>query len=120
MYPFEILCSITVVLIALYYYLTSTFDFWNSRGVRGPRPSLLYGNTKDVILSKKHMGHYLMEVYNEYKNESIIGIFTKKIPVLVVKDPEFIKDVLIKDFSTFADRGFTIHEKVQICILQIN
>jgi len=34
-------------------------------------------------------------------------------PILVVKDPDLLKDIFIKDFNTFSDRGFvTIHEKV--------
>ncbi|XP_012231781.2 cytochrome P450 6A1-like [Linepithema humile] len=111
--PFEILCGIAVALIVLYYYFTSTYDFWNSRGVRGPQPSLLFGTVKDVMLTKKAMGHYLKEVYDEYKDESMIGIFLRKTPILIVKNPELIKDVLIKDFSKFADRGFTVLEKAE-------
>ncbi|XP_070162794.1 cytochrome P450 6a2-like [Polyergus mexicanus] len=108
----EILCGIAVVLLAVYYYFTSTFDFWKSRGIRGPQPIPIFGNFKDVMLNKKAAGDYLMEIYNKYKDESMIGIFARKTPVLIVKDPEFIKDVLIKDFIKFADRGIPISEKV--------
>ncbi|XP_029680324.1 cytochrome P450 6k1-like [Formica exsecta] len=112
MESFEILCGITAVLLVVYYYFTSTFDFWQSRGIRGPQSIPVFGNFKDVILNKKAAGDYLMEIYNKYKDESIIGIFVTKIPVLIVKDPEFIKDILIKDFTKFADRGVSISEKV--------
>ncbi|KMQ92083.1 cytochrome p450 6a2 [Lasius niger] len=109
---FEILCGIAAVLLAVYYYLTSTFDFWKSRGIRGPQPIPGFGNYKDVMLVKKHMADYLKKIYDNYKDESMIGIFTARTPVLVVKDPDLIKDILIKDFTKFADRGFPLNEKV--------
>ncbi|EFN65184.1 Cytochrome P450 6a2 [Camponotus floridanus] len=103
---FEILCGIAAVLLVVYYYFTSNYDFWKSRGIRGPKPIPIFGNFKDVMLGKKLPGIYLMEIYNEYKNESMIGIFNRKTPILIVKNPDLIKDILIKDFSKFADRGF--------------
>jgi len=109
---FEILCGIAIIFISFYYYSTSTFNFWNLRGVRGPQPIPIFGNVKDFLFEKKGIGHYLMEVYKNYEDESMIGIFIKKTPVLIVKDLDLIKNVLIKDFNSFADRGFTTHEKV--------
>ncbi|XP_025073878.1 cytochrome P450 6B2-like, partial [Pogonomyrmex barbatus] len=108
---FEILCGIAVIILGLYYFLTSSYDFWKSRGVPGPRPIPGFGNFKDVMLTKISMGDYLMKVYNDYKDEPMIGIYTRKTPVLIIKDPDLIKDVLIKDFSKFADRGIPISEK---------
>ncbi|XP_025262192.1 probable cytochrome P450 6a13 isoform X2 [Camponotus floridanus] len=108
MESFEILCGIAAICFAAYYYFTSSYDFWKSRGIRGPKPIPVFGNFKDVILNKKFAGDYLMEIYNEYKNESMIGIFTRKTPILIVKDPDLIKDILIKDFSKFADRGHPV------------
>ncbi|XP_072756970.1 uncharacterized protein [Anoplolepis gracilipes] len=105
---FEILCGIAAVFLAAYYYLTSTYDFWKSRDIRGPQPMPGFGNFKDVMLNKKFVGDYLREVYNKYKDESMIGIFARKTPILIVKDPELIKDILIKDFSKFADRGIPV------------
>ena len=111
--PFEIICGITAIFLGVYYYLTSNFDFWKSRGIRGPQPILGFGNFKDVILSKQAVGDYLMKMYNDYKDESMIGLFSGKTPILILKNPELIKDVLIKDFSTFADRGIPVSEKVR-------
>ena len=111
---FEILCGIAVVILALYYFLTSSYDFWKSRGVRGPRPIPWLDNFKDVMLKKTYVGDYLAEMYNTYKDESMIGIYDRKTPVLVIQDLDLIKDVLIKDFSVFANRGMPTSEKVRI------
>lgn len=112
METFQILCGIAAVILALYYFFISTSDFWKSRGVCGPRPIPGFGNFKDVMLGKITLGGYLTKLYNDYRDEPLIGIFACRTPILIVKDPDLIKDIFIKDFSVFADRGFTIHEKV--------
>lgn len=112
---FEILCGVAAAVLVFYYYLTSNFDYWKSQGIRGPQPIPIFGNIKDVMLAKKFIGDYMMELYNNYKDESMIGIFTRGKPILVLKDLDFIKDVLIKNFSNFSERDFAnIHEKVRL------
>ncbi|XP_076241058.1 uncharacterized protein LOC143183426 [Calliopsis andreniformis] len=110
---FEILCGVVALLLALYYYNKSTYDFWTKRGVRGPQPLPFLGNTKDIMLAKVPVAVYLKELYDKYQNEPMIGLYMKQNPVLVLNDADFIKDVLIRDFSKFADRGFNVHEKTE-------
>ncbi|XP_046824906.1 probable cytochrome P450 6a14 [Vespa crabro] len=112
---FEIFCTVVAIILGLYYYFTSTFNFWKERGVAGPRPYPVIGNIGKTLLGNISMGDYLKELYDnpEFKNEPLIGIFTKRTPILIVKDPEMIKDVLIKDFSKISDRGITVFEKVE-------
>lgn len=110
---YEILFGVAAVILATYYYFTSNFDFWKSRGIPGPKPVPGFGNIKNVMTGKTSMGDYLKEIYDEYRNEPMVGIFARKTPILVLHDPELIKDVLIRDFSKFADRGLRIHEKME-------
>ncbi|OXU29726.1 hypothetical protein TSAR_016158, partial [Trichomalopsis sarcophagae] len=110
---FEILTALALLFLAIYYYFTSTYDFWSSRHVEHPKPELFFGNFKKIMLGKSSLGDYLYEQYQYYKNEPMFGLYARRTPVLVVNDPEYIKDVLIKDFSSFSDRGMTIHEKVE-------
>ena len=42
----------------------------------------------------------------------MVGCFIQKSPLLILKDPDLIKDVLIKDFTNFAERGGSNVEKV--------
>lgn len=109
----EILCGITALVLAFYYYFLSILDFWKIRGVPGPKPVPLLGNLKDVMLMKYSMSDYLKKIYHEYKNEPMIGIFARRTPILVLQDPELVKDVLIKDFSKFANRGLPVLEKIE-------
>lgn len=108
----QILGALALVFIAVYYYLTSSFDFWTSRGVPGPKPVPIFGTAKDVILRRTLLGMHAKEVYDKYKNEPIVGIFVQGSPRAVLCDLNLVKDVLIKDFSAFGDRGNIVHDMV--------
>jgi len=50
---------------------------------------------------------YLQELYHakELKGAKYAGAFMSRNPIFLAHDPDFIKDVLIKDFQYFSDRG---------------
>lgn len=108
----EFLLCIGSILLLLYYYVIHGFNFWKKRQIAGPKPIPLFGNFKDVTLGKVHQADYLKSIYDTYSNEPVIGVFMWNKPVLVVKDLDIIKDVLIKSFLDFADRGVRIHEDI--------
>ena len=110
---FEILASIGILVYILYYYYTANFDFWKNKNVKGPKPVPFFGNFKDMILQKKHSAEVFDDFYKEFKNEPVIGVFAQKAPVLILKDPEIIKNVIIKDFNVFSDRGLKTNEDIE-------
>lgn len=99
------------LLLLVYYYVTTKYNYWKVRGVKGPAPLPIIGNFGRIILGKISLADFLKEIYNRYSEEPLIGIYSGFQPILVVRDPTFIKDVLIKDFSNFADRKTTVNEK---------
>lgn len=109
---FEAICGLTVITILLYYYLTLTFDYWKIHGVKGPRPVPLFGNMKDVLLHKTNMTEYFVNTYNSYKDERYVGLFFRSRPILLLRDPQLIKNILMKDFSSFPQRDVKVTEKV--------
>lgn len=109
---FQIFCAICIMLLAIYYYYTSIYNYWKVRGIPGPEPTIITGNFMEVFLKKISINDKLRFLYNKYKNEPMFGIFEGSSPILVLNDLDLIKDVLIKDFSIFSNRGFRIFPKV--------
>lgn len=47
------------------------------------------------------------KIYKEFRGKTpAVGTFTFMKPTLMVLDLELVKNILIRDFSTFQDRGF--------------
>lgn len=68
--------------------------------------SMLGGHLKEMILQRKAMCDVIMDIYNDplTKSAPIVGVRFLHKHVLVVKDLELIKRVLVKDFNSFQDR----------------
>lgn len=108
-----IICAGVVIAILLYYYLTANFDYWKSQGVKGPKPIPGFGTIASHLLGKLCLGSYLRKIYEDYPNESMVGIFFRGKPALVIRDPDLIKTVLIKEFTVFPERNIAVHEKAE-------
>lgn len=109
---FQLLFGIAAILLAIYYYYTSVYDTWKNRGVPGPKPLMIVGNFVDILLKRQALATIVKNLYNEYRSEPVFGVYEGTSPVLVINDLDLIKDVLIRDFSLFVDRGFKVLEKV--------
>ncbi|KAK0073809.1 hypothetical protein PV325_009196 [Microctonus aethiopoides] len=107
----ELFIGIVTLLIGLYYYLIRNFNFWKSCNVVGPKPIPFFGTIKDLMFSKYSIAVYLKKVYEEFPNAPMIGVYTRSEPVLILNDMDQIKNVLIKDFKSFVDRGMRMNEK---------
>lgn len=48
---------------------------------------------------------------SEYKNLKYVGLYKVRTPAVLVRDPELIKIVLQREFSSFHDNDFDVDEK---------
>ncbi|KAG8228711.1 hypothetical protein J437_LFUL009393 [Ladona fulva] len=101
-----------VALVALFIYLTSNLDYWKKRGfpqIPG-KPLPLFGNTFQMLTGRKSFSDMFEKLYKDAGDLPFAGMFHGTQPCLLVKDPELIKRILIKDFHAFMNRGFEIDE----------
>ncbi|KZC03734.1 putative cytochrome P450 6a14 [Dufourea novaeangliae] len=107
------LCGVLIILFLLYYYLTSNLNFWKDRGIPGPQPIPIFGNFGPLSFRTLSINYIISERYNEYKHEPAFGVFAGSTPAIIVNDMDMIRDVLIRDFSLFADRGISLYPKME-------
>ncbi|XP_001603529.3 cytochrome P450 6B1 [Nasonia vitripennis] len=107
----EIIIGLSVLSFIFHYYLTYHFDFWKKQNVVGPKPIPFFGNVKEILFGEIHAGLLMKRYYDQYKSEPMIGIYGNRTPSLILKDPSLIKDVMIRDFNVFPDRGFYVNAK---------
>jgi cytochrome P450 family 6 len=96
---------IGAAVLFLYWYATSTFGYWKKKGVKSLKPLPLFGNIRHFVLNKRSPAEVFQELYNKFEGERYGGIHQARTPVLLIRDPELIKHVLVKDFCYFPGKG---------------
>lgn len=97
----------------LYRYLTRNHNYWKKRGIPYEEPSFLTGNLTEVFKGKEQIGKHLGNLYSKYKSP-YFGIYIMGKPYLVLRDPEIIKSITIRDFNNFDDRTFACDKNADI------
>lgn len=93
-----------VVFTILYLFLKWNYSYWDRHGFKTlPGYAYLLGHLKSNFPPKKAMALIIQDLYNS-TTEPFIGIYTLLQPVLLVRSPELVRAILIKDFSHFTDR----------------
>lgn len=108
-FPWLAAALTSAALVLTYKYLTKNFNYWKQRNVEHPKPWPLVGNFWEVISMKLSIGHYLEKVYKQF-DAPYFGIWAFNTPLLVLKDPALVKNVLVKDFQHFWDRSIASDE----------
>lgn len=100
------LLAVISIATIIYAYLKYTFSYWKYRNVPCDEPTIPYGNAKG--LGKDiHIGKFIQNLYNKYKPTGVkfFGVYMSINPTAVIMDLELIKNILVKDFNIFNDRG---------------
>jgi cytochrome P450 family 6 len=110
----ELILSFLFIGIVIYLADKYFFNYWNRRGVKQIDGSFLIGNFKDLVLLRQSFGVSFKKIYDATKKERFVGVYFSYRPALLVNDLKLIKDIMIKDFTSFHDRGVYVDEKNDI------
>ncbi|KAL4709631.1 hypothetical protein ACJJTC_007362 [Scirpophaga incertulas] len=100
---------ITLVLLGLtafYYYNKHIYSYWRKRGVKHDKPVPFLGNNGKNFLLQLSRSEIIEKTYWNHPNEKVVGFYNSSRPELLIRDPDLIKNVLMKDFAHFTGRGF--------------
>lgn len=97
--------AVVAVPCALYYYFTRNFNHWKNKNVVTPKFVPFFGNLYESARRNKTLSEVLHGIYNEFPKEKVVGIYRMTTPCLLIRDLDVIKNVMIKDFDIFSDRG---------------
>lgn len=113
---------VIAAILSIYYYLIRNYNYWRLRKVSGPEPQLIFGNTKDVTLLKTTTGESLQEIYKMYEGLPYVGIYELRTPALLLRDPQIIKHILVKDFNYFQGESLPLLflSEIKKCIKFLN
>ncbi|ETN66430.1 cytochrome P450 [Anopheles darlingi] len=95
----------------LYYFSLRRFQYWRDRGIPQLDGSLPIGSMKGIG-RELSMNDLLDRVYYRFQKQSpVAGLYFLINPVLLILDLDVVKQVLVKDFNSFHDRGMYVNER---------
>jgi cytochrome P450 family 6 len=109
----EVGMMLTCILAVVYIYFKWSFTYWKKRNVPYIKPIFPFVNLLDILLTRKSFGDYLAGVYKKFEGQKFGGTYAFTMPRFLLRDPDLIKDILVKDFSSFQDRGFYMNEEIE-------
>lgn len=96
-------CWTSVILSLVYLYTKWAYSYWQRKRIPFNEPKFPFGNL--VIVNRdKHLFLQLTEIARMHRNSPIVGIYVYLTPVLIVKDPNLLRYIFIKDFQCFSHR----------------
>nr|XP_046204192.1 thromboxane-A synthase [Oncorhynchus gorbuscha]XP_046204202.1 thromboxane-A synthase [Oncorhynchus gorbuscha] len=88
-----------IFLALLYWYATFPYSSLAQCGIRHPKPSPFFGN---LFLFRQ--GFFGVHTDLIHKYGRVCGYYLGRRPVVVVADPDMLRQIMVKDFSTFPNR----------------
>lgn len=109
---FVIIATVIIGVLLYKLFLAPQKDFWKQYGIRQIEPSVAVSSL-DILMGRKSLIDADNYVYSQLSPpEKFCGVMENGTPMLLVKDIDIIKKLLIKDFDYFIDRRkfFTQHD----------
>lgn len=114
MEPMMIILTILAIGMALYHYLLRGMSYFKEKDIPHVPPVPIFGNMAPYIFRRKAIPILLQEMYCKFSNMKYFGFFDFMSPVIVIRDPDIINSIAIKNFNNFCDHTsfFGEHENI--------
>lgn len=102
----QFLCAVSVILVTFVYWIYHRQSYFKRHNIPFVKSIPLLGSFGDALLGKIGFYDAVLSIYNqpEVKDKPFFGMFICHKPGLMIKDPEILKSILVKDFNYFEDR----------------
>lgn len=110
---FLLIAAYALVASFLYvlYLITNQFTYWKLRKILQLKVTPLLGNNAPIFFRRTSFPEHSKFLYNYLPDVRYYGTFDFNTPVIVLKDPDLIRDVCVKNFDNFPDhRSFVTEE----------
>ncbi|GAB0096685.1 Cytochrome P450 [Sergentomyia squamirostris] len=87
-------------------------DYFKERGIKSVKRRPAVQGLLQVILKKVGMVDIVNDRYWEHPDEKIIGMWDMSKPLLMLRDPDLVKLIGVKEFDHFQDRRSLITEEM--------
>jgi len=102
-----------LTLLVTYIIGTWTHDHFSKQNIPSLKPIPFLGNMAPLLFWTLSFPDYVSDVYNRLKGHKYGGLYQLMDPILLIRDPELIKIVTVRDFEHFLDHQVSISEDAE-------
>ncbi|XP_017770213.1 PREDICTED: cytochrome P450 9e2-like isoform X2 [Nicrophorus vespilloides] len=92
-----------VLLVFIFWKLMKRQTLWRQRNVTQGTAIPIFGDSWKTFLKQESFVEMVQRKYNEFPSARYTGIYRMSFPTLMIRDPELITRIAIKDFDHFTD-----------------
>ncbi|XP_054737901.1 uncharacterized protein LOC129244309 [Anastrepha obliqua] len=102
----ESLLLLLLLCCLLLLWLRYHYDYWNRHQVPQLRPTYGVGLLGGLFSMQRSPAEFVQSLYNhpDARHRPFVGVHVFNEPAILLREPELIKRILVKDFSKFSDR----------------
>ncbi|XP_013172506.1 PREDICTED: probable cytochrome P450 9f2 [Papilio xuthus] len=110
----EILIFIlTSILVYFIYTYKRVHYYFEEKGLKYNPGVPIFGNIIRSTFLRKHFVEDIDTIYKEFPNEKYVGYIEAITPVVLIRDPEIIKHITVKDFDHFVNHKDFFPEEIE-------
>ncbi|XP_058804663.1 cytochrome P450 9e2-like isoform X2 [Phymastichus coffea] len=100
------------------YIIFHQFTYWKRRKMLHLTPTPLFGNTAPLFFRTNAFSTHFQKLYNNFPGARYFGAFDNKTPAILIKDPDLVREICIKNFDSFSDHDAFITEDMDPVIFR--
>nr|CAH7721218.1 unnamed protein product [Callosobruchus chinensis] len=107
-----LLVTVLTIGFGLYLFLKYRFSYWERRGVKQSDAIWIFGDNLRQMLMRETFADMMKRLHDLYPNDRYTGGYQLLVPTLMIRDPELIKTICVKDFDHFSNHRTFVPEDV--------
>ncbi|XP_018339415.1 PREDICTED: cytochrome P450 9e2-like isoform X3 [Trachymyrmex septentrionalis] len=107
-----LLLTILTAIICLYYFVLNKFksSYFKQLNIPHLRPIPILGNMTPYVFRRISHMELLQKMYNLFPDAKFFGLYNFLTPIFVIRDPDLISTIAIKQFDNFCDHQGFVNE----------
>lgn len=100
--------AVGAIILLLYHYGSKKYEYFLTKPIPALKPTFLLGNTGPMMFRRRDVSSHVKMLYNSFGDYKIGGFYDLMKPIFMLRDPEVIKQIAVKDFDYFMDHTPTM------------
>ncbi|XP_058462575.1 cytochrome P450 9e2-like [Malaya genurostris] len=93
--------AVVTIIGWFYHWLTKNLDYFHDKPIPSMAVKPIVGSTGSMLFKKTSFTEFIKRAYDKFEGVKVFGLFDANLPFFVIRDPELIKTIGIKDFEYF-------------------